>query len=72
VKHAPAARLPLHREDELVATLAEIGLKAAAAQSALRGGRVEHGGVWVGELIAAAGRLERAWAAARGAQWPAS
>jgi hypothetical protein len=62
-KPAPV-RLPTHLEDPVVAVLAEIGLKAAAAQSALRGGRVAHAGVWVTEVLQAAVRLDRAWAAA--------
>lgn len=67
MKPAPA-RLPEHLEQPIIAALREVTLKANAAESALRGGRVAHAGVWVGELVQAAGRLERAWAAAHRTQ----
>jgi hypothetical protein len=57
VKPPAPARLAPHHEAALVATLLEIGLKTAAACSALRGGRVSDAAVWIGDVRQAADRL---------------
>jgi len=59
-KPAPAQTLPDHVLSELVAELRHIANRAEAAQSALRGGRLDAAQVWVSELLLAARRLERA------------
>jgi len=56
-KPPPAPALPPHLADPLVAVLCEIDGKCAAAQSAVRNGRLAWARTWIDEILAASPRL---------------